>query len=280
MNVSKLYADDTKLLSEMVTEESALNLQRDLDFVLNWRQDWLIKFNINKYMVMHHGHNNENRHFFTEKRQLHESDTERDLGVIFSTDLKWKNQVLTATNKANQMLGRIKKSFAKFDCNLLRSLYSTFIRPLSEFAVPFWSPHLKDDSDMIERVQHPATKLVPTISNFDYEERLEALSLTTLTDRRLRGDTIQMYKFMHEIDEIDRINRFQVIQTQALGHSFKYHREISKKQQRYNFFFNQTVNIWNSLPNHLVLAHTVKSFKAQFYCWMSSNQSNRPSKCA
>ena len=118
-------------------------------------------------MVMHYGHNNEKRHFFIDGIQLHESDTERDFGVIFSTDLKWKNQVLTATNKANQMLGRIKKSFAKFDCNLLRSLYSTFIRPLLEFAVPVWSPHFKGDSDMIERVQRRAKKIVPTISNFD-----------------------------------------------------------------------------------------------------------------
>ena len=37
-----------------------------------------------------------------------------------------------------------------------------------------------------------------------------------------------MYKFMHEIDEIDKATRFQVIQTQARGHSFKYHRKISK----------------------------------------------------
>ena len=81
------------------------------------------------------------------------------------------------------MLGRIKKSFVKFDCNLLRKLYSTSIRPLSAFVVPVWSLHLKGDSDIIERVQRRATKLVPTISIFDYVERLEALSLTTLADR-------------------------------------------------------------------------------------------------
>ena len=86
-----------------------------------------------------------------------------------------------------------------------------------------------------------------------------------------------MYKFMLEIDEIDKANRFQVIQTQARGHSFKYHRGLSKKQHRYNIFFNRTANLWNSLPNHLVLAPTVNSFKAQFDCWMRSNQSNRPS---
>ena len=37
MNESKLYADDIKLLSKMVTEESALNLQRDLDSSRNMK---------------------------------------------------------------------------------------------------------------------------------------------------------------------------------------------------------------------------------------------------
>ena len=64
VNVTKLYADDTKLLSDIVTEVSALNLQRFLDSAFNWTQDWLIKFNINKCTVMHYGHNNEKRHFF------------------------------------------------------------------------------------------------------------------------------------------------------------------------------------------------------------------------
>jgi hypothetical protein len=52
-------------------------------------------------------------------KQLDESDLERDLGILFSTSLKWKKQVITATNRANQMLGRIKKSFALFDCKLV-----------------------------------------------------------------------------------------------------------------------------------------------------------------
>ena len=69
-----------------------------------------------------------------------ESDLEKDLGIMFSTSLKWNKSseflVITATNKANQMLGRVKKSFALFDCKLMRSLYLTFIRPYLEFTVP------------------------------------------------------------------------------------------------------------------------------------------------
>ena len=83
--------------------------------------------------------------FFIDGMQLYGSDNERDLNAIFSRIFKWKNQVLIETNKANQMMGRIKKSFAKFDCNLLKYLYSTFIRPLLEFGVHVWLPYFKGD---------------------------------------------------------------------------------------------------------------------------------------
>ena len=100
---------------------------------------------------------------------------EKDLGVIFTTNLKWRNQVITSANKANQMLGRIKKSFSYFDCKLLNSLYLTFIRPLLEFAVPVWSPILQSDCEVIERIQHRATKLAQSIRGLSYESRLKAL---------------------------------------------------------------------------------------------------------
>jgi hypothetical protein len=275
MNVSKLYADDTKIISKVNSVESVKIIQEDLDKAFNWTRKWLLKFNINKCVVMHYGHNNERSPFYIDGKQLAESEAERDLGVVFSTNLKWKNQVIVATNKANQMLGRIKKSFVNFDCKLLKSLYLTFIRPLLEFAVPVWSPFLKSDCDLIERVQHRASKLVPSIRNRNYEDRLKALGLTTLVERRQRGDAIQIYKFMHGMDNFDRDNRFQVVRNQVRGHCFKYHKEIARHQQREGFLFNRTANLWNSLPEHLVNAPTVNSFKANFDCWMSSNQSNR-----
>ena len=57
-----------------------------------------------------------------------------------------------------------------------------------EFAVPVWYPNLKQDIKLLEQVQHRATKLVPSLSNLKYEDRLKILELTTLSDRRKRGD--------------------------------------------------------------------------------------------
>ena len=56
LNVTKLYPDDTKVLSQLSSEMCAVNLQTDLDNdydAYKWSQTWLLPFNISKCVVMH-----------------------------------------------------------------------------------------------------------------------------------------------------------------------------------------------------------------------------------
>ena len=59
-----------------------------------------------------------------------------------------------------------------------------------------WNPHLQGDIDKIERVQRRVTRIPFGFAILQYEERLKRFNLTTLKDRRLRGDLIEMYKVM------------------------------------------------------------------------------------
>ena len=70
------------------------------------------------------------------------------------------------------MLGMIKISFVSFDIKLLRTLYTTFMRSLIEYAVSVWSPYLKGDIDALERVQHRVTRVIPSLKKLPYEERI------------------------------------------------------------------------------------------------------------
>ena len=84
----------------------------------------------------------------------------------------------------------IKRSFVSFDIKkLLRTLNTTFVRPLNEFAVPVWSLYLKGDIETIDWVQHRVTRIIPSLRKLPYEERLVRLGLATLVDRQ-RGDLI------------------------------------------------------------------------------------------
>jgi len=55
----------------------------------------------------------------------------------------------------------------------------------------------KKDIDLLESVQHRATRMVPGLAKLNYEERLRRIDLPTLAYRRTRGDAIEAYKYLH-----------------------------------------------------------------------------------
>ena len=49
------FADDTKFFRRVGLEEDRGVLQRDLDRLVNWSDDWPMRFNVDKCKVMHLG---------------------------------------------------------------------------------------------------------------------------------------------------------------------------------------------------------------------------------
>ena len=76
---------------------------------------------------------------------------ESDLGVLFTSDSKWKAHIHEITSKANRILGRLKRTFAVADVESIRLLYVSLIRPHLEFAVQVWSPYFKADIEALGR---------------------------------------------------------------------------------------------------------------------------------
>ena len=55
----------------------------------------------------------------------------------------------------------------------------------------------------IEKVRRRAIKLVPSLRNKSYTDRLKLLKLSSLEERRSRGDLIQYFKFSNHLNNID-----------------------------------------------------------------------------
>ena len=84
------------------------------------------------------------------------SIVERDLGIMISSDMKWKTQTTNACNKALSSLGRIRNAFKYFDSNIVRIIYPTFIRPHLEFAIQVWNPQTTEESNRLKKIQKKA----------------------------------------------------------------------------------------------------------------------------
>ncbi len=62
----------------------------------------------------------------------------------------------------------------------MKKLITSMIRPRLEYTALVWSPNQKKDIRKLERIQRAATKLLETLRELTYEERLERLELETL----------------------------------------------------------------------------------------------------
>ena len=100
--------------------------------------------------------------------------------------LKFKDQVASATKKANKTLGMMKRNFEYINTEVFEVLYGTLVRLQLEYAVHLWSPYQIGLRKKLEHLQRRSTKLVTNIKYKSYDERLCTLNLMSTLDRRQR----------------------------------------------------------------------------------------------
>ena len=236
----KLFADDAKIYRPIKNANDAQVLQNDLKNLENWSRKWLLKFNASKCKVLHFGHNNLETEYTLNGNPLDKSEEERDLGIQVSKDFKFSNHIGKIASKANSILGRIRRTFTYLDADNVRLLYTSLVRPHLEYGVQSWSPYYKKDIEKLEQVQRRATRLVPQLRDIPYDDRLKAMNLTTLEERRTRGDAIETYKLLNGLENVNHNQFFKVIRegpsTQTRGHQLKLETQYSKTEKRRNFF--------------------------------------------
>jgi hypothetical protein len=112
------------------------------------------------------------------------------------------------------------------------------------------------------------------------KKRLKILEvLTTLEERRTRGDLIQYFKInkslkivkfiqpnqqMHSINSTGPANSIR-------GASHRLTRQFTNIIQRENFFANRIVPKWNKLPNEVVEAISAIEFKNKYDKYVEAN---------
>ena len=153
-------------------------------------------------------------------------------------------------------------------------LYKVYVRPHLEYAVVSWSPWLVGDREKLEKVQRRAVGMVSNLRGRSYEDRMSEVGMTSLLDRRVRGDMIATYRIMTGKDKVDPRAFFDMAEEGAgprtrlaAGvHSIKETR--SRLDIRRYSFSQRVASTWNSLPNSLKGVGTVLEFKIGYDEWV------------
>ncbi len=262
----KLSADDCKLYFRINSNVDRDLFIADLCNLFEWAESNGLTLALNKTAIMHLGYGNPRCGYAVHGADLATTETSKDLGVLFSSNLKFAEHVASISKRAFSRVNLIFLAFYSRKPSFLVHMFKTFVRPVLEYASPIWSPYLKKDIDLLERVQKYFTRRIPGLTG-DYFERLQTLKLKgaeleVLELRRLELDLIITYKIIHSLVDLSFSNFFEWSMAKSLrGHSFKLRLPRARLECRRHFFAVRVVAPWNGLSEETVTAHSLSIFK-------------------
>jgi len=119
-----------------------------------------MRFNKAKCKVLHMGWDNLWYQYGLEDDGIESSPAKKDMGVLVDEKLNIRQQCVLAAQKANHILGCIKRRVASRARVVILPLNFALVRPHLEYCVQLWSPQHKKDMDLLKRVQRRATKMI------------------------------------------------------------------------------------------------------------------------
>ena len=259
----KLFADDAKLYREVSSVEDANLLQRDLNAIASYFAKWQLKINSEKSNVIHLGNSSLNVNYSLNNEVVQSVDEVKDLGFTMSSNYSVGKYISKISANALYKTKLMSLAFSCKDTDFKLFLFTTYIRPIVEYITPVWNPHLVCDIDAVERVQRRFTKFLPGLSQLPYIDRLEALNLKSLEERRLNFDLILLFKIINNLIPLNPNDFFEFANLPTRGHNLKIRVKYSRTNIKKYAFPNRIIHCWNDLPSEVVNAQNINQFKSK-----------------
>lgn len=197
------FADDTRMIGAIRTEEDRERVQNDLKLIFEWARNNNMEFNSSKFELMSYRHP-KIEHIVNEYRTpdggvIKQQTSVRDLGITLNDDATFSQHIINAAGKARQQIGWILRTFKTREAQTMLTLYKSLVMPLVEYCCQLWCPTNIGQIRIIEAVQRTFTSRIEGLENINYWERLCRLNLYSLERRRERYIIIYIWKTINNL---------------------------------------------------------------------------------
>ena len=205
------FADDTRNSKKIRQEKDKKAMQEDLNKIYEWAERNVMKFNESKFEQMTWGkiEGIEVEAYKTASgKEIGIKEKVKDLGVITSADLKFREHINDVVTSCKIKQGNILRNFSTRKREPMMKLFKSHMRSKAEYCCIVWSPSNKNDISRIERIQKGYTKRIEGMEGKNYQQRLKCLNLYSMERRRERYMIINAWQQIE--DEEKNIMGFEL----------------------------------------------------------------------
>ena len=157
-----LFADDTKCYKNINNPNDCLALQNDLFNLYSWSRLWKLNFNESKCAVVRFSPRSTaslpNQIYLINCHPVTPLKCHKDLGILLSHDLSWKQHYEFLSSKAYKILGLLRRAFSRdSSIHAKKILYLSLVKSKLTYCSPVWRPMFLKDVRSIENIQRRAT---------------------------------------------------------------------------------------------------------------------------
>lgn len=263
----RLFADDCILFRPILSKSDSDILQRDQDRLADWEDTWLMSFNPDKCnsMTISKSLNPTKTTYSLRGHPLDIVESSKYLGVTIDHRLRWKPHINTITNRANSVLGLLRRNLRNAHTPIKEKAYNALVRPHLEYCCSVWDPHQQYLSRQLEMVQRRAARF--TLNRYhntsSVTSMLKQLNWTTLAQRRVVTRLCLTYKVTHCLVAIPFVPYLTPLHYASRHcHSMSYTRYSPRTDLFKYSYFPRTIVQWNALPEEIVALPTVEAFRS------------------
>ena len=263
-----LFADDTRVMRPIRTEEDVEDLQRDLDTIYDWQKENNMLFNSKKFEMMRFGSQVEiktSTNYLTPDCEdlIEVKESLRDLGVIMNDKGTFTDHIKHICSKVTQKSSWVLRTFQARDIGFMKFIWKSLIQGNIDYCSQLYLPTQSHDLQQLEQLQQSFTKKIPAIRHLNYWERLKILKMNSQQRRLERYRIIYTWKIVEGLVPncglVDKTNerRGREVQIRALKGS------QSVRTLREQSFQINGPKLFNSIPKktRAITKVSVEEFK-------------------
>ena len=252
----RFFADDCVCYRVIDSTEDCKILQNYIVKLGSWARKWGMRFQPIKCNMMKQTRKN---HYIDFDYQLDGTKLEffdiNYFGVNIANDLRWNKHVHEVTNKANKLLGMLRRNLYVCTKDVRETAYLSLARSILEYARTVWDPNCLNLENYLEKVLKRAGRFV--MNNYSFEEGsmtsiMNELGWTKLKQSRQENRLILLNKGLNGYANIPISDITQNKRKQRKGHNHQFQIPHARTDIFKDSFIPKTLKDWNQLdPNIL-----------------------------